>query len=181
MPPPPVVAHTQHPLLQGGRVPDITSAGGLPTPFTTAPTRDAQHIRTSYLIHPVVVVVVGSRGGSKKAASKKGGDGKGVAKLGGDVINVFTVASGHMYERLQKIMILSVVKNTKSRCAASPHQHWRGVLVCILERLIASSSLDRRLGGAAAGNQDPVWSVVKNTKPRWAGGGRPVSCCASLV
>lgn len=30
-------------------------------------------------------------------------------------INVFTVASGHMYERLQKIMILSVIKNTKSR------------------------------------------------------------------
>ncbi|WIA20770.1 hypothetical protein OEZ85_005134 [Tetradesmus obliquus] len=32
-----------------------------------------------------------------------------------NVINVFTVASGHMYERLQKIMILSVIKNTKSR------------------------------------------------------------------
>ena len=30
-----------------------------------------------------------------------------------DVINVFTIASGHMYERLQKIMFLSVVKNTK--------------------------------------------------------------------
>ena len=30
-------------------------------------------------------------------------------------INVMTVASGHMYERLQKIMILSVIKNTKSR------------------------------------------------------------------
>jgi UDP-glucose:glycoprotein glucosyltransferase len=35
-----------------------------------------------------------------------------------NVINVFTVASGHMYERLQKIMILSVIKNTKSRCEA---------------------------------------------------------------
>eukprot|EP00877_Chromochloris_zofingiensis_P009036 jgi/Chrzof1/4386/Cz14g11070.t1 len=32
-----------------------------------------------------------------------------------DVINVFTIASGHMYERLQKIMILSVIKNTKHR------------------------------------------------------------------
>jgi hypothetical protein len=30
-------------------------------------------------------------------------------------INVFTVASGHMYERLQKIMILSVIKNTKHK------------------------------------------------------------------
>jgi hypothetical protein len=32
-----------------------------------------------------------------------------------NVVNVFTVASGHMYERLQKIMFLSVVKNTKAR------------------------------------------------------------------
>jgi UDP-glucose:glycoprotein glucosyltransferase len=28
-------------------------------------------------------------------------------------VHIFTVASGHMYERLQKIMILSVVRNTK--------------------------------------------------------------------
>jgi len=35
--------------------------------------------------------------------------------LGGEVINIFTVASGHMYERLQKIMVLSVIKNTQSR------------------------------------------------------------------
>lgn len=42
----------------------------------------------------------------------KGGSAAGNAS---DVINVFTVASGHMYERLQKIMILSVIKNTKSR------------------------------------------------------------------
>lgn len=33
-------------------------------------------------------------------------------------INVFTVASGHMYERLQKIMILSVLRHTKSRWVA---------------------------------------------------------------
>jgi UDP-glucose:glycoprotein glucosyltransferase len=45
-------------------------------------------------------------GGSKAAAPRAAAD---------DVINVFTVASGHMYERLQKIMILSVIKNTKSR------------------------------------------------------------------
>lgn len=32
-----------------------------------------------------------------------------------DVINVFSIASGHMYERLMKIMILSVVKNTKRK------------------------------------------------------------------
>eukprot|EP00951_Prasinocladus_malaysianus_P022586 scaffold189728_cov35-Prasinocladus_malaysianus.AAC.1 len=30
----------------------------------------------------------------------------------GEVINLFTVASGHMYERLQKIMILSVLEHT---------------------------------------------------------------------
>lgn len=34
---------------------------------------------------------------------------------GGEVVNVFTVASGHMYERLQKIMMLSVVNQTRSR------------------------------------------------------------------
>ena len=28
-------------------------------------------------------------------------------------MHVFTIASGHMYERLQKIMILSVIRNTK--------------------------------------------------------------------
>lgn len=33
----------------------------------------------------------------------------------GDVINIFSIASGHMYERLQKIMILSVLKHTKSK------------------------------------------------------------------
>ncbi|KAF5843740.1 hypothetical protein DUNSADRAFT_8256 [Dunaliella salina] len=42
-------------------------------------------------------------------------DGQSGPLLGGEVINVFTVASGHMYERLQKIMVLSVIKNTKSR------------------------------------------------------------------
>ena len=28
-------------------------------------------------------------------------------------VHIFTVASGHMYERLQKIMILSVIRNTQ--------------------------------------------------------------------
>ncbi|KAK9830935.1 hypothetical protein WJX81_007880 [Elliptochloris bilobata] len=32
-----------------------------------------------------------------------------------DAVHIFTIASGHMYERLQKIMILSVLRNTKSR------------------------------------------------------------------
>lgn len=31
-----------------------------------------------------------------------------------DPVHIFTIASGHMYERLQKIMILSVLKNTNS-------------------------------------------------------------------
>ena len=30
-----------------------------------------------------------------------------------DAIHIFTVASGHMYERLQKIMVLSVLRTTK--------------------------------------------------------------------
>lgn len=49
----------------------------------------------------------GGKDGAAAAAAKK--------LPGGDVINVFTVASGHMYERLQKIMVLSVVRHTKSR------------------------------------------------------------------
>ncbi|GAB4815180.1 hypothetical protein N2152v2_002226 [Parachlorella kessleri] len=44
--------------------------------------------------------------GSKQAAVKDGEE---------DTIHVFTVASGHMYERLQKIMILSVIKRTPAR------------------------------------------------------------------
>jgi UDP-glucose:glycoprotein glucosyltransferase len=35
-----------------------------------------------------------------------------------DAVHIFTVASGHMYERLQKIMVLSVLRNTK--CGFSP-------------------------------------------------------------
>ena len=30
-----------------------------------------------------------------------------------DTIHIFTIASGHMYERLQKIMILSLLRNTR--------------------------------------------------------------------
>jgi hypothetical protein len=30
-----------------------------------------------------------------------------------DAVHIFTIASGHMYERLQKIMILSVLRNTR--------------------------------------------------------------------
>ena len=30
-----------------------------------------------------------------------------------DTIHIFTVASGHMYERLQKIMVLSVLRTTR--------------------------------------------------------------------
>lgn len=30
-----------------------------------------------------------------------------------DCVHIFTVASGLMYERLQKIMVLSVLRNTK--------------------------------------------------------------------
>lgn len=33
----------------------------------------------------------------------------------GEVVNIFAVASGHMYERLQKIMMLSVLRHTGSK------------------------------------------------------------------
>ena len=32
-----------------------------------------------------------------------------------DVINVFSLASGHLYERLMRIMMLSVIRHTKTR------------------------------------------------------------------
>ena len=40
-------------------------------------------------------------------------------------MHVFTIASGHMYERLQKIMILSVTRNTKCVMVrmSSLHRH----------------------------------------------------------
>ncbi|GLI71786.1 hypothetical protein VaNZ11_017131 [Volvox africanus] len=58
------------------------------------------------------LIMGGSKGGAVQpdVASKKARQ-----LRGGDIINVFTVASGHMYERLQKIMILSVLRHTKSR------------------------------------------------------------------
>jgi hypothetical protein len=37
------------------------------------------------------------------------------APIEGDVINIFSIASGHMYERLQKIMMLSVLRHTKAK------------------------------------------------------------------
>jgi hypothetical protein len=37
------------------------------------------------------------------------------AEAEGDIINIFTIASGHMYERLQKIMVLSVLRHTKAK------------------------------------------------------------------
>ena len=40
---------------------------------------------------------------------------RGKGSIGGDVVNIFTIASGHMYERLQKIMMLSVLRHTKSK------------------------------------------------------------------
>ena len=43
-------------------------------------------------------------------------------------IHIFTVASGHMYERLQKIMILSVIRNT--RYSHSPFSANSACIVC---------------------------------------------------
>ena len=44
-------------------------------------------------------------GGSKKEASKNEDD----------VLNIFSVASGHLYERFLRIMMLTVLKNTKAK------------------------------------------------------------------
>lgn len=81
-----------------------------PHPHTTPPT--GKH----------VLLKVQKRPGKESesllpAADAVSTDSKAAAKKKKDygTINVFTVASGHMYERLQKIMILSVIKNTKSK------------------------------------------------------------------
>ncbi len=73
-----------------------------------------------------------------KSASSSSSSNK---KPGGDVINVFTVASGHMYERLQKIMMLSVLNHTKSKVKfwfisnyMSPHHKQVGGHARALER-----------------------------------------------
>ncbi|GIL48985.1 hypothetical protein Vafri_5482 [Volvox africanus] len=66
------------------------------------------------IIGKVSSLIMGA--GSKAGAAQQDAASKKARQLrGGDTINVFTVASGHMYERLQKIMILSVLRHTKSR------------------------------------------------------------------
>ena len=51
----------------------------------------------------------------QKAEPKGWLSGGGRERVEGDVINIFSIASGHMYERLQKIMMLSVLRHTKSK------------------------------------------------------------------
>uniref|UniRef100_A0A8C7I8E1 UDP-glucose ceramide glucosyltransferase-like 1 n=1 Tax=Oncorhynchus kisutch TaxID=8019 RepID=A0A8C7I8E1_ONCKI len=53
----------------------------------------------------IKVKVLGFTGGVKTEESKQEKD---------DVINIFSVASGHLYERFLRIMMLSVLKNTKT-------------------------------------------------------------------
>ena len=48
--------------------------------------------------------------GSKAIAPRAAGQ---TAEDDPHTIHIFTVASGHMYERLQKIMVLSVLRKTK--------------------------------------------------------------------
>jgi UDP-glucose:glycoprotein glucosyltransferase len=53
-----------------------------------------------------------------KVSSWTGGSGVAAPAVEGEereTIHVFTVASGHMYERLQKIMVLSAIKRTPAR------------------------------------------------------------------
>ncbi|KAI3430615.1 hypothetical protein D9Q98_005207 [Chlorella vulgaris] len=54
-------------------------------------------------------------GGVPATQAEGGVQGAGQEELERETIHVFTVASGHMYERLQKIMFLSVVKRTPAR------------------------------------------------------------------
>ena len=57
-----------------------------------------------------------------------------------NTIHIFSVASGHMYERLQKIMILSVTRNTRYNTTVAPgmvvnetrygHLQHPGMVIC---------------------------------------------------
>ncbi|KAK3016326.1 hypothetical protein RJ639_007306, partial [Escallonia herrerae] len=52
-------------------------------------------------------------GGNEQSRNHKSTSGENEAKSGrGKTINIFSIASGHLYERFLKIMILSVLKNT---------------------------------------------------------------------
>lgn len=66
-----------------------------------------------------------------------------------NTIHIFTVASGHMYERLQKIMILSVKRNTRYSIAeqgylnCSQHQQGCCELPSVSRGTICKASLSR--------------------------------------
>ncbi|PNH01698.1 Diphthine synthase, partial [Tetrabaena socialis] len=82
------------------------------------------------------------------------------ASPGGDTINVFTVASGHMYERLQKIMFLSVLRHTKSNrvyleaytsillCDKAKLEALYGKEVVVADREMVESRAEEILAGA---------------------------------
>jgi UDP-glucose:glycoprotein glucosyltransferase len=54
-----------------------------------------------------------SFGGSSSSSSSSSSWGKKIDEITDDTINIFSVASGHLYERLLRIMMMSVIKNTK--------------------------------------------------------------------
>ena len=64
------------------------------------------------------LVPSGSSSGSARGGGGRAAGSNLTAEADPDAIHIFTVASGHMYERLQKIMVLSVLRTTK--CAPWP-------------------------------------------------------------
>lgn len=74
-----------------------------------------------------------------------------------DRVHVFTVASGHMYERLQKIMILSVLRTTKCvDClfdCTLPHHTKPHCLVLQLHEVVFGT-----VGLTLAGSDSVVWA-----------------------
>ncbi|XP_013148392.1 PREDICTED: LOW QUALITY PROTEIN: UDP-glucose:glycoprotein glucosyltransferase [Papilio polytes] len=95
--------------LRPGRSEDIYEIVGHENTETTAGNSDIQVLLGSFRSH--------NAGGIwNSIASSFGGGGGGGEEAEGaeETINVFSVASGHLYERFLRIMMLSVLKHTKS-------------------------------------------------------------------
>ena len=113
-------------LLAVCQAPFLTSAGrgALPQHAISQPFVLHHHAGAS-LLGKVSSWLVPSSSSSSSAARTGGGGWAAGSNLSAEddpeAIHIFTVASGHMYERLQKIMVLSVLRTTK--CAPSAPLH----------------------------------------------------------
>jgi len=100
-----------------------------------------------------------------------------------DAVHIFTIASGHMYERLQKIMILSVLRNTgvtggagrdfKPALRRGRHPAGRSRLVVVAARVARQRQRPaRRRGCAGAAQFGRRWRRRQRRAAQGAGRGK---------